>query len=98
MNPNPDSALNEAAGKLFLEDYELFARRAALMAQIHAGAPNRSDPNSNPNVNANLNPKESPASRENRQLVSRIELSIAGVQDDLQSIIANPPPKRKRRL
>jgi len=39
IEPNPDSALNEEAGKLLLEDYEEFSRRAQLMTQIHAAGP-----------------------------------------------------------
>jgi hypothetical protein len=39
LNPNPESALNEVAGRLLLEDYAAFCRRAALMSQLHAGAP-----------------------------------------------------------
>lgn len=34
--PNPESALNEEAGRLLLEGYEQFAARARLMTQIHA--------------------------------------------------------------
>lgn len=34
--PNPDSALNEEAGKLLNEGYESFAKRAAMFTKIHA--------------------------------------------------------------
>ncbi|KAI8901221.1 ubiquitin-conjugating enzyme E2 S-like protein [Globomyces pollinis-pini] len=34
--PNPESALNEEAGKLLLEDYEQYDKRAKLMTSIHA--------------------------------------------------------------
>lgn len=34
--PNPESALNEDAGKLLLENYEDYAKRARLMTSIHA--------------------------------------------------------------
>jgi ubiquitin-conjugating enzyme E2 S len=34
--PNPASALNEEAGKLLLEQYEDFAKRAKMMTEIHA--------------------------------------------------------------
>ncbi|KAG0129989.1 ubiquitin-conjugating enzyme/RWD-like protein [Tuber indicum] len=37
--PNPTSSLNEAAGKLLLEDYEGYARHARLMTDVHAGVP-----------------------------------------------------------
>eukprot|EP00008_Paramoeba_atlantica_P007593 CAMPEP_0201482338 /NCGR_PEP_ID=MMETSP0151_2-20130828/6618_1 /ASSEMBLY_ACC=CAM_ASM_000257 /TAXON_ID=200890 /ORGANISM="Paramoeba atlantica, Strain 621/1 / CCAP 1560/9" /LENGTH=184 /DNA_ID=CAMNT_0047864991 /DNA_START=120 /DNA_END=674 /DNA_ORIENTATION=- len=34
--PNAESALNEEAGKLLLEDYEQYAERARMMTSIHA--------------------------------------------------------------
>lgn len=34
--PNPESALNEEAGKLLLEQYEDYCSRARLMTEIHA--------------------------------------------------------------
>ncbi|XKL60798.1 hypothetical protein PGB90_007855 [Kerria lacca] len=34
--PNPESALNEEAGKLLLEDYEEYYKRASMMTEIHA--------------------------------------------------------------
>ncbi|KAL9112936.1 MAG: hypothetical protein Q9227_002800 [Pyrenula ochraceoflavens] len=37
--PNPDSALNSAAGSLLQDDYEAFARQARLMTSIHARIP-----------------------------------------------------------
>ena len=36
IEPNPESALNEEAGRMFMEDYEAYAQRARLMTQIHA--------------------------------------------------------------
>ncbi|KAH0537291.1 hypothetical protein FGG08_005916 [Glutinoglossum americanum] len=39
INPNPDSALNAAAGQLLQDDYEAFARQARLMTSIHAPVP-----------------------------------------------------------
>uniref|UniRef100_A0A6U1UEC3 E2 ubiquitin-conjugating enzyme n=1 Tax=Vannella robusta TaxID=1487602 RepID=A0A6U1UEC3_9EUKA len=38
IHPNPESALNEEAGRLLLEDYEDYAARAKLMTSIHAKA------------------------------------------------------------
>ncbi|KAJ3127673.1 ubiquitin-conjugating enzyme E2 S [Physocladia obscura] len=37
--PNPESALNDDAGKLLLEDYTAFAKHAALITGIHAKPP-----------------------------------------------------------
>jgi ubiquitin-conjugating enzyme E2 S len=39
IHPNPDSALNSAAGALLQEDYEAFAKQARLMTSIHAPIP-----------------------------------------------------------
>lgn len=36
MQPNPESALNEEAGKLLLDAYEDYFKHAQLMTQIHA--------------------------------------------------------------
>ena len=38
IEPNPESALNEEAGRLLLEDYKEYFKRAQLFAAIHAGA------------------------------------------------------------
>ncbi|KAJ3416115.1 ubiquitin-conjugating enzyme E2 S [Chytridiales sp. JEL 0842] len=37
--PNPESALNEEAGRLLLEEYDSFAKHARLFTSIHAVAP-----------------------------------------------------------
>lgn len=37
--PNPTSSLNEAAGKLLLDDYDGFARHARVMTEVHAMVP-----------------------------------------------------------
>uniref|UniRef100_A0A8C3S8C5 UBC core domain-containing protein n=2 Tax=Chelydra serpentina TaxID=8475 RepID=A0A8C3S8C5_CHESE len=36
IHPNPESALNEEAGRLLLENYEEYAARARLLTEIHA--------------------------------------------------------------
>ena len=36
INPFPESALNEEAGKLFMEDYDEYAKKAKLFTEIHA--------------------------------------------------------------
>ena len=41
IQPNPDSALNGAAAKLFQEDFATFRRQVELMTSIHAGVPFR---------------------------------------------------------
>ncbi|KAI8941404.1 hypothetical protein NX059_002627 [Plenodomus lindquistii] len=39
IQPNPASALNEAAGQLASEDWDTYCRRAKLMTEIHAPVP-----------------------------------------------------------
>ena len=41
IEPFPESALNEEAGKLLLENYEEYAKHARLMTSIHAQPPKR---------------------------------------------------------
>uniref|UniRef100_A0A8C5JZW5 UBC core domain-containing protein n=1 Tax=Jaculus jaculus TaxID=51337 RepID=A0A8C5JZW5_JACJA len=38
IHPNPESALNEEAGRLLLENYGEYAARARLLTEIHGGA------------------------------------------------------------
>ncbi|KAH7279729.1 hypothetical protein KP509_37G033400 [Ceratopteris richardii] len=39
IEPFPESALNEEAGKMLMEDYEGYAKHAKLMTSIHASKP-----------------------------------------------------------
>lgn len=39
IEPNAESALNEEAGKLLLESFDDFAKKARLMTEIHAKKP-----------------------------------------------------------
>ncbi len=39
IEPNAESALNEEAGRLLLENYQEYFKRAQLMTSIHAGGP-----------------------------------------------------------
>jgi len=36
INPFPESALNDEAGKLFMEDYEEYSKKARMMTEVHA--------------------------------------------------------------
>lgn len=36
INPFPESALNEEAGKLFMEDYDDYVKKARMFAEVHA--------------------------------------------------------------
>lgn len=38
IEPNPESALNDDAGRLLLEDYDAYRRKAAMLTGVYAGA------------------------------------------------------------
>ncbi|XP_067834827.1 ubiquitin-conjugating enzyme E2 S [Heptranchias perlo] len=44
IHPNPESALNEEAGRLLLEEYDEYASRARLLTEIHARGRSREAP------------------------------------------------------
>lgn len=48
--PFPESSLNDEAGKLFMDSYDEYARRAKLMAGIHAKRMSSSAPSSSPST------------------------------------------------
>jgi ubiquitin-conjugating enzyme E2 S len=47
IEPNPESALNEEAGKLLLENYAEFSKRARMMTMVHAMKNNNKNQNNN---------------------------------------------------
>ena len=69
IHPNPESALNEEAGKMLLEAYEEYERRARLMTRIHAQK--RIDNNKNDSEaladTTNTNDSNSLSGNENKQ-------------------------------
>lgn len=55
--PNPESALDEEAGKLFMESYETYCSRAKLFTGVHArGRPEEFDTPSNPDGEQRVEP------------------------------------------
>lgn len=55
IEPFPESALNEDAGKLLLDDYSEYAKRAALMTRIHASGGGGSRPSREENCSGCAN-------------------------------------------
>ncbi|KAK4527651.1 hypothetical protein GAYE_SCF42G5576 [Galdieria yellowstonensis] len=55
IDPNPESALNEEAGKLLLENYEEFARHAKLWTEIYATVETNKSTTSNVENSRSLN-------------------------------------------
>ncbi|XP_054762545.1 ubiquitin-conjugating enzyme E2 S-like [Lytechinus pictus] len=65
--PNPESALNEEAGKLLLEQYDTYFSRAKMMTEIHA-QPHRTSKESRENEDSNpstsgINSQHGPAAK-----------------------------------
>ncbi|KAJ3011976.1 ubiquitin-conjugating enzyme E2 S [Thoreauomyces humboldtii] len=62
IDPNPESALNEEAGRLLLEDYASYAKHAKLMTSLHAlnrpvqFGPSSSSPPPSPSTNSGKPP------------------------------------------
>jgi len=68
IEPNPESALNEEAGKLLLDNYQEFSQRAALMTEIHAKPQHR--PSSPTNANSNV--KKAKLCKEKKKALKRL--------------------------
>ena len=52
--PNPESALNEEAGKLLLEQYEDYSLRAKMMTDIHAKSLKKQSESKGPECNTDI--------------------------------------------
>ncbi len=86
--PNPESALNEDAGRLLLNAYNDFAHRARMMTKIHAV-------NQNDDENA-INP-ESNNMQENTEPVGSIDSSPCA-ENCSAVLIKNKSDSKKRSL
>lgn len=77
--PNPESALNEEAGKMLLEQYEDYCKRAKMMTEIHAPRAKTADYNddcqqpssSSVNISNNMNNNCSNNSNNNNTLYDK---------------------------
>ncbi|KAJ1965444.1 ubiquitin-conjugating enzyme E2 S [Dipsacomyces acuminosporus] len=78
--PNPESALNEEAGKLLLEQYDDYARHARLMTDIHAKPkPSKA---STGTASADVDPKSSStADAENKDPATKKTTAAASAKD-----------------
>ena len=54
--PNPESALNEEAGKLLLEQYDTYFSRAKLYTEIHANTAKSSSSKAEVKSRSKINP------------------------------------------
>lgn len=88
INPNPESALNEEAGKLLLEKYEDYCKRAALMTSVHAKKTKWEDVSaaSNDSSESSTPEKTEEESKENDATATNMEVKAAAKE---------PAPKKK---
>mmetsp|Transcript_4567 Transcript_4567/g.7556 ORF Transcript_4567/g.7556 Transcript_4567/m.7556 type:complete len:198 (+) Transcript_4567:180-773(+) len=73
IHPNPESALNEEAGRLLLEDYEDYFQRAKLMTSIHAVTNTSTTPvkSDNENKSTDARPAKTIAKKVQRSQIQR---------------------------
>lgn len=90
--PNPESALNEEAGRLLLERYEDYAKHAKLMTSIHAPANKllHSTTNNNDNNNketTSLEPSVSPKKQKSKDTSTTSTTSTAQLKDSSKKVV-----------
>ena len=71
IEPNPESALNEEAGRLLLEDYAEYVKKARMYAGVHAMALRNVD-----SANLNMSSQSSSASAADRKLVEKKKAAL----------------------
>ena len=71
IEPNPESALNEEAGRLLLEDYAEYVKKARMYAGVHAMALRNMD-----SANLNMASQGSSASAAEKKLVDKKKAAL----------------------
>ena len=84
MVPNAESALNEEAGMLLLEDYDAYFKKAALMTKIHAIP-----------VSTKLNSSKVPPAK---RLETAVDQNDRGPSNMVSSGIAGPLAEMRKKL
>lgn len=110
--PNPESALNEEAGKMLLEHYEDYCKRAKMMTEIHAPKAKTTDYNddcqqpssSSVNISNNINNNSNTGSNNNNTLFDKTASSSttanisssAAPKQPLDGVCCSEEPATKR--
>lgn len=102
IHPNPESALNEEAGKLLLEKYEDYCKHATLMTSVHgkklkweeiAGPSSNSDSTSSTNASsAPVDEQDEDSKKENDATATNIEAKSAAAPAAKKKPAAGPVP------
>lgn len=93
IHPNPESALNEEAGKLLLEKYEDYCKHAALMTSVH-GTKLKWDAIAN--ASNEQNEEDGEEAKENDASATNVEVKVAPVASKKKAVPA--PAKAKKSL
>lgn len=89
--PFPESSLNDEAGKLFLESYDEYARRAKLWTTIHA--PKRSAvANEDPGDTSGDDDKEKSSTHKNKRSAD----DLTSAESSQESVVATPVKKKTK--
>lgn len=86
IHPNPESALNEEAGKLLLEKYEDYCKHASMMTSVHGKKLNWNDV-SNP-----ISVEEAEETKENTESATNADSSKAASSSSTTAIKKKPAP------
>ncbi len=99
--PNPESALNEEAGKLLLEHYDDFSRHAKMMTEIHAKPTRASSSRTDPLSPENSEGEHSSDTKKqalDKKGVSSSSVSIKGASVSGTSAVDKKKKEKKKAL
>ena len=90
IEPNPESALNEEAGKLFMESYEEYSRKAKILTEVHATSSEEEEENiaigtNGVNVTNILEGKLSNSSHGDSSNITKVKLIQSDVNGGVQT-------------
>jgi len=97
--PNAESALNEEAGKLLLEQYDEYAKRAKMMTQIHARPPK--DAELSTSSKKDDSPKKSAVSSSQKRPATddaSVSESSSATGDDQKQLLAKKAKERSKKM
>jgi len=97
--PNAESALNEEAGKLLLEQYDEYAKRAKMMTEIHARPPKDIEASSS-STKEESSKKSAVSSSQKRPATDDASVcdSSSGNGDDQKQLLAKKAKERSKKM
>jgi len=97
--PNAESALNEEAGKLLLEQYDEYAKRAKMMTEIHARPPKDIEASSS-STKEESSKKSTVSSSQKRPATDDASVcdSSSGNGDDQKQLLAKKAKERSKKM